>query len=56
MESLKAVAFFAVFVVGVMVLGAVAVLAGSPWGTVFVVWLGFWIVVAVLAELANPSE
>ncbi len=56
MKALKVIAFVNILIVGLFGLGTLAVVVGYPWTTVCFVWLGVWVVVAILAEMAEPSS
>jgi hypothetical protein len=50
MDWLAGVAVFAIFGVGIFVLGPIAVTSGSPWGLVWGVWMGVWAIVGMIAS------
>lgn len=56
MGVVKVIAWYAIFGIGLMVFGTLAAFNGGVWNTIMYSWLGFWIVVAVLSELAEPNE
>lgn len=51
MKWLQALAWFNVWVLGIFGFGTIAVVAGGAWVTIACIWLGFWVLVAIVNEL-----